>query len=98
MVTTLFAFGLMLLIVLGMALGVIFGRQPIKGSCGGMGALGIDAECEICGGNPTRCDASRSGRRQRRQTICRLMQAHGRLPIPAPSPVADPSKPQLWRA
>ena len=26
------------------------------------------------------------------------MQAHGRLPIPAPSPVADPSKPQLWRA
>ena len=61
MVTTLFAFGLMLLIVLGMALGVIFGRQPIKGSCGGMGALGIDAECEICGGNPTRCDASRSG-------------------------------------
>lgn len=59
MVTTLFAFGLMLLIVLGMALGVMFGRQPIKGSCGGMGALGIDSECEICGGNPARCDASR---------------------------------------
>jgi len=59
MATTLFlAFGLMLLIVLGMALGVMFGRQPIKGSCGGMGALGINAECEICGGNPARCEAT----------------------------------------
>ena len=62
MATTLFlAFGLMLLIVVGMALGVMFGRQPIKGSCGGMGALGINAECEICGGNPAACDATPGG-------------------------------------
>ena len=57
MTTILFAFGLMLLVVAAMALGVVFGRQPIKGSCGGMSAVGIDAECEICGGNPARCDA-----------------------------------------
>ena len=44
------------LVIGGMAIGVIMGRQPIKGSCGGMGALGIDTTCEICGGNPKRCD------------------------------------------
>jgi len=44
------------LVIAGMAVGVIAGRPPIKGSCGGMGALGIDTACEICGGDPQRCD------------------------------------------
>ncbi|MCB1698214.1 MAG: (Na+)-NQR maturation NqrM [Pseudomonadales bacterium] len=44
------------LVMAGMAVGVMNGRKPIKGSCGGMGALGIDTACEICGGNPQRCD------------------------------------------
>ena len=57
MTTSLLAFGAMLIIIGGMAVGVIFGRQPIKGSCGGMSAVGIDAECEICGGNPARCES-----------------------------------------
>lgn len=39
-----------------MAVGALAGRAPIKGSCGGMGALGIDTTCEICGGVPRRCD------------------------------------------
>jgi hypothetical protein len=39
-----------------MAVGVIMGRAPIKGSCGGMGALGIDTTCDLCGGDPQRCD------------------------------------------
>ena len=39
-----------------MSIGVIMGRSPIKGSCGGMSALGLDTECEICGGNPARCE------------------------------------------
>lgn len=43
-------------VMAGMAIGVIMGRAPIKGSCGGMGALGIDTACEICGGDPRRCD------------------------------------------
>ncbi len=45
----------MLIIVGGMAIGVMFGRKPIAGSCGGMAALGLDSECEVCGGNPDRC-------------------------------------------
>ncbi|MCB1853342.1 MAG: (Na+)-NQR maturation NqrM [Pseudomonadales bacterium] len=44
------------LVMTAMAVGVIYGRAPIKGSCGGMGALGIDTACEICGGDPRRCD------------------------------------------
>jgi hypothetical protein len=44
------------LVMAGMAVGVMNGRAPIKGSCGGMGALGIDSACEICGGDPKRCD------------------------------------------
>lgn len=44
------------LVIAGMAVGVLAGRPPIKGSCGGMGALGIDTACEICGGDPKRCD------------------------------------------
>ncbi len=44
------------IVIAAMAVGVMFGRPPIKGSCGGMGALGIDTACEICGGDPQRCD------------------------------------------
>lgn len=45
-------------IIAGMAIGVIAGRAPISGSCGGVGKiLGTPQKCEICGDDPTRCDA-----------------------------------------
>ncbi len=50
---TLLIFGL---VIAAMAVGVLAGRQPIKGSCGGIGATGISQSCEICGGDPQRCD------------------------------------------
>ena len=42
-----------------MAVGVILGRNPIAGSCGGVGAaLGeVDYECELCGGDETKCES-----------------------------------------
>lgn len=49
-------FLVMLLVVLGMAVGVIFGRKPIAGSCGGIANLGIEKECSICGGDRQKCD------------------------------------------
>lgn len=55
--TFFFAFSMMLLLVAVMAVGVLFGRKPISGSCGGMKALGLDMECEICGGDLSKCDS-----------------------------------------
>lgn len=43
-------------VIAAMAVGVLSGRPPIKGSCGGMGALGMDTACDICGGDPKVCD------------------------------------------
>ena len=40
-----------------MSIGVIMGRKPIAGSCGGIKAMGEGAVCEICGGDPNRCDS-----------------------------------------
>ena len=51
MTTMLLAFLVMLLIVAGMAVGVILSNKPIKGSCGGLSALGMKEDCMICGGD-----------------------------------------------
>ncbi|HDZ38868.1 MAG TPA: (Na+)-NQR maturation NqrM [Marinobacter sp.] len=47
---------IVVLLVAGMSIGVIFGRKPISGTCGGIGALGISSSCDICGGNTQKCD------------------------------------------
>lgn len=57
MSTMILAFFAMLILIGAMAIGVLMGRSPISGSCGGMKALGMDVECEICGGNPSLCDS-----------------------------------------
>ena len=54
--TWLITFIVLLLVVLGMSVGVIAGRKPIAGSCGGIAALGIEKECSICGGNRQKCE------------------------------------------
>ena len=57
MVSTFFlAFILVSALVALMAIGVLFGRKPIAGSCGGMRALGMEMECEICGGDAAKCE------------------------------------------
>lgn len=56
METVLLTIVLMLLAFAAMAVGILFGRPPIKGSCGGMSALaGGDGSCKLCGGDPNKC-------------------------------------------
>jgi hypothetical protein len=59
--TTLLAFVFMLVIVAVMSVGVMMGRKPIAGSCGGMSALGMKGECQVCGRIPGSCEGSAEG-------------------------------------
>ncbi|WP_086931546.1 (Na+)-NQR maturation NqrM [Agarilytica rhodophyticola] len=56
MVIYLLSFVVLMIIIIGMSIGVILANKPIKGSCGGMAALGIDTECDICGGDQSICE------------------------------------------
>lgn len=44
----LLAFGLLVLVVLGMSLGVILMGKRIKGSCGGLNAITGSDRCVVC--------------------------------------------------
>jgi hypothetical protein len=60
--TWVLVFLVMLLVVLGMSIGVIMGRKPIAGSCGGIANLGIEKdECPICGGDQDKCEEANTG-------------------------------------
>ena len=56
MLTIVLAFALMLLLVAAMSVGVLMGRKPISGSCGGMSSLGMEVACDICGGDKGKCE------------------------------------------
>ncbi|MBD2859104.1 (Na+)-NQR maturation NqrM [Spongiibacter sp. KMU-158] len=47
-----------LLVVTAMAVGVLLGRKPISGSCGGVGAALNDPDyiCDLCGNDPKKCE------------------------------------------
>ncbi|MBU2963623.1 (Na+)-NQR maturation NqrM [Citreicella sp. C3M06] len=48
MTTFLLAFGLLMIVMLGMALGVILNGRTIKGSCGGLNAISDADHCVVC--------------------------------------------------
>ena len=48
-------FLVLILIITAMSVGVLFGKKPITGSCGGLANLEPGRECELCGGNPSKC-------------------------------------------
>lgn len=60
MTVFLLSFVLISLAFAGLAIGVMLGRKPISGSCGGLNQAGVSAGCELCGGEQSRCDELRS--------------------------------------
>jgi len=46
-------FGVFIIFVIAMAVGYIFQRKSVTGSCGGLGAVGIEKVCNC----PEPCDA-----------------------------------------
>jgi len=48
-------FFVLMTIICVMSVGVIFGKKPKTGSCGGLANLEPGRECELCGGNPSNC-------------------------------------------
>tara|TARA_X000001036_G_C20154755_1_gene592896 strand:+ start:113 stop:289 length:177 start_codon:yes stop_codon:yes gene_type:complete len=55
MLEMLIIFLVLMLIITAMSVGVLFGKKPITGSCGGLANLEPGRECELCGGNPSKC-------------------------------------------
>jgi hypothetical protein len=57
MATIFAAIVVMLFIVGAMSIGVLMGRKPIAGSCGGVGAALSDPNyvCDLCGNDPKKC-------------------------------------------
>ncbi|MGX9417090.1 (Na+)-NQR maturation NqrM [Vibrio sp. RC27] len=61
--TFLITFGVFLLVITAMAVGYIFQRKLVKGSCGGLDAVGIDKVCNC----PEPCDARK--KREAREAL-----------------------------
>ena len=64
MTTFIIVFTMLMLVGAAMAVGVIFGRKPIKGSCGGLGAVGVERACgckDVCE-NDQAADSNRAGK------------------------------------
>lgn len=56
MSTFILAFVFFLMVVAAMAVGYIFQSKTISGSCGGLGAIGIDKACDC----PEPCDRKKA--------------------------------------
>jgi hypothetical protein len=63
MATFVAAFIIFAVLFAGMAVGVILANKPLKGSCGGLNALGMKQGCEVCGGDDQECDRRERERR-----------------------------------
>jgi len=52
-------FIVMVIALIGMAIGVIAGRPAIKGSCGGLNKVGIDSNCACSQNDREKCPNKR---------------------------------------
>ena len=59
MMQILLTFIAIVIVILLMSIGVLFGRKPVQGSCGGLNNIDGLNECEICGGDTAKCKQSK---------------------------------------
>lgn len=52
----LISFLVMAMVILMMSVGVLMGRKPVQGSCGGLNKIDGMGECELCGGDTRKCE------------------------------------------
>lgn len=53
-------------LIIAMSVGVLLGRKPIAGSCGGLNKIGMKDSCDICGGNDDKCDDEQKKKKRKR--------------------------------
>lgn len=61
----LIVFAVMLLFFALMGVGLIVARKPIKGTCASLSTIDIGGPCEICGGDPAKCDSNEADTKPR---------------------------------
>ena len=64
MATMIFAFIFLMIVIAAMSVGVIMGRKPISGSCGGLANVGIEGKCSICGDDPQKREEEQERQRK----------------------------------
>lgn len=69
MTTLLIVFSVMVLFIVLMSVGVLMGKKPISGSCGGMAAVGMKGACDVCGGDLEKCDSVKDSARQEAEDL-----------------------------
>lgn len=60
MAIVLTSFVLISLTILMMSVGVLMGRKPVQGSCGGLNNISGMDDCELCGGNVNKCEQTKT--------------------------------------
>lgn len=59
MTTWILSLIVIVLAVGGLSIGVLMGRKPIQGSCGGLSNLTGQQGCDLCGGSRDKCNELR---------------------------------------
>ena len=68
MSTMILTFVVLLVVIVAMSVGVLMGRKPISGSCGGLANVGIEGKCSICGDDPQKCEEEQERRGSQAQS------------------------------
>lgn len=70
--------GVLIVAIVLMAVGVLFGREPLKGTCGGLNRFG-EKDCPVCGGDLNKCESRPAAATSDPDQVARLTTDAGRI-------------------